>query len=57
VRGLKGERGFGNIAELRVATKADIGELRRDIGDLKSGLAAVKSRLDRIFLTLAAGYS
>ena len=38
-----------------VATKADIAELKAEIRDVNSGLAAVNTRLDRLFLTLVAG--
>ena len=38
-----------------VATKSDITELKSEIGELKVGLAAVNTRLDRLFLVLVAG--
>ena len=38
-----------------VATKSDITELKSEIGELNVGLAAVNTRLDRLFLVLVAG--
>lgn len=38
-----------------LATKSDIIELKSEIGELKVGLAAVNTRLDRLFLVLVAG--
>lgn len=39
----------------QVATKTDMARIEGNLGDLKSGQAVLQSRIDRLFVTVAAG--